>query len=127
MRNVKVSFPKSNENDWARGCDKCKFGIVSAPELTGAASLYLERMVQAIDGDLHFCDCRAGTRYRASLLNRRQMLIEEARRDPRMVEYAKDRTHPDIEATRLAMMEGYGKMHRVPTMHFEAQQEAVHA
>lgn len=53
--------------DWACGCGKCKFGIVASVPLTGAASLYLERLVQAQDGDLTFCACRAGHMQRQSL------------------------------------------------------------
>jgi len=66
---------------WARGCDACTNGIVLAPELTGAVSLYLERLVQAIDQDITFCTCRAGVAYRSSLLNRRMEILERAKRE----------------------------------------------
>ena len=66
---------------WAAGCDACKGGIVLAPELTGAVSLYLERLVQALDQDITFCTCRAGLAYRSSLLNRRMEILERAKRE----------------------------------------------
>lgn len=105
----------SNGPAHARGCPSCNCGIVLAPELTGAAPLYLERLVQAIDGDITFCTCQAGKAYRVSLLNRRQKLIEEARQDTRMVESAREKTHPDIENARLAMSVVLAA--RTPTIH----------
>lgn len=51
--------PESNLR-WAWGCDQCKRGIVTAPELTGAVSLYAERLVHCVEGDVQFCTCRAG-------------------------------------------------------------------
>jgi hypothetical protein len=98
--------------EWAKGCDKCSYGLVSAPEMTGADAYYLERLVQAIDGDLHFCTCKAGLAYRSSLLNRRAKLIEEARKDARMREQADSRTHPDIQSAQTAVHAA-----RVPTVH----------
>lgn len=100
-------LPKSNENEWAAGCPQCSYGLVSPPERSGACELYLERLVQAIDGDLHFCDCRAGTRYRANLLNRFEFLKREAKKDARMASFAERGSHPDIEAARRAMQSGY--------------------
>lgn len=104
MKRVKDTLPHNPENDWARGCEKCKFGIASAPELTGAATLHLERLVQAIDGDVTFCTCKAGVRYQNYLRNRLLILRGEAKRDRRMASYAERGTHPDIEATRQAML-----------------------
>lgn len=105
---------------WASGCEKCTCGIVAAPELTGAAPLYLERLVQAIDGDIHFCTCQAGKAYRASLLNRHQKLVEEARHDTRMQEAASRKSHPDIEGARVAMHATVGQGGHAPTIHYEA-------
>lgn len=107
-------------NDWARGCAKCKFGIASAPPLTGACELNMERLCQAISKQLIFCDCQAGTRYRVFLLNRRQKLIEEARRDPRMQEQARRLTHPDIEVAQARIEQSY-EYAPAPTIHMEAQ------
>jgi hypothetical protein len=103
--NISISVPQ--ENEWARGCPQCKYGIVSAPERTGACELHLERLVQAIDGDITFCECRAGKANRANLLNRYEFLKREAKRDPRMATFAERKTHPDIEAARKAMQGGY--------------------
>lgn len=107
---------KDNGPEWARGCDKCNCGIVSAPPLTGVAPLYMERMAQAIDKTLTFCGCQAGQRYRASLLNRRQQLIEAARKDSRMVQAARNGTHPDIDATLRDMYKAYENA-PAPTLH----------
>lgn len=101
--------------EWAKGCEQCSYGLVSAPEMTGADSYYLERLVQAIDGDIHFCSCKAGLAYRSSLLNRRQTLIEEARKNPKMREHANRRTHPDIESAQMAVHAA-----RIPTVHAAA-------
>lgn len=104
--------------EWANGCDKCSGGIVSAPPLTGAAPLYMERIAQRLDGTLTFCDCRAGKAYYASLGNRRQRLIEEARKDQRMAHAAHNNTHPDIEAARRDMHAAYENA-PAPTVHGE--------
>lgn len=89
--------------DWANGCDQCKAGIVSSPALTGACELYLERLVQAIDGDIHFCDCKAGIRYRVFLKNRLLFLRAEAKQHKQMGGYAERGSHPDIENARKAI------------------------
>lgn len=103
--------------DWAAGCHDCTCGLVSPPDLTGAVSLYLERLVQAIDKHLVFCTCMAGERYRACLLNRRQELIEEARRNPMMLDAAKRLSHPDIDGARTKIAEAQALS--VPSIHFE--------
>lgn len=108
-----------NGPSWARGCPNCQHGIVSAPELTGACSLHLERLVQAVGKQLVFCECKAGQAYRVTLLNLRQGLIEEARKDPRMQEQAHRLTHPDIEVARAAVEAAY-VMAPAPTIHYEA-------
>lgn len=108
-----------NGPEWAAGCDRCTFGVASAPPLTGAASILLERLVQAIDKQLVFCDCTAGERYRANLLNHRQKLIEEARRDSRMGASVAKLTHPDIEMARHKIEEALLNT-PAPTVHMEA-------
>lgn len=45
---------------WAMGCDKCRFGIIGAPELLKALTLAEQRSAQAAEDLLIFCDCRAG-------------------------------------------------------------------
>ena len=52
---------------WALGCEKCTHGLISSVPLTGRDSIYMERMVQAIDGMVEFCDCQAGHMYRQFL------------------------------------------------------------
>lgn len=83
--------------EWAYGCSRCRYGIVAAAELTGVMDLYLERLAQALAGEIEFCDCHAGQCQRANLLNIRQKLIEEARKDKRMLAEAARMTHPEIE------------------------------
>lgn len=107
-RYVKLKDITENGPAWAKGCPKCKFGIVTAPALTRAADLHLERLVQAIDGDITFCDCTAGQRYRVYLLNRYRILVEEARRlaphDKRMMAATVRSSHPDIDIARAAIL-----------------------
>jgi hypothetical protein len=100
----------------ASGCPLCKFGIIAAPELVGAAvPLYLQRLVQAIDGDITFCGCQAGKLYRISLLNRRQEIIERARQDMRIS--AKLTVDSPIEIARsLIRIE---QARRTPTIHVQ--------
>lgn len=100
---------------WGRGCARCKFGIVSAPQLTGACSLYLERVVLMTAGDIEFCECRAGKAHHAALLNRKQSLIEEARKDPRMAEQAARLSHPELDIAKHLLGAGRG----VPSMRWE--------
>ena len=92
---------RSDDNAWARGCSHCRYGVVSAPELTRACDLHMERLVQAMNKSIEFCDCKAGTRYHVYLKNRYRILIEEARReapnDARMMTAAAKGSHPDIE------------------------------
>lgn len=106
---------EDNGPTWARGCPACTCGIVSAPELTGASSLYLERLVQAIDGDITFCVCQAGQSYRVSLLNRRQEIIEQARRDAKATAIVG--TSNPIDIARAAIQTAQAQ--RVPTMRLE--------
>lgn len=106
--------------EWADGCDNCTCGVVSAPELTGAAPLYLERMVQHLDKSITFCDCRAGRAYYASLGNRYRKLVEEARKDKRMAEWAARTSHPDIDSARQAVHAAYEAV-KPPTVHFEEE------
>lgn len=50
----------AQEQTWANGCPSCTFGVTAQGTLTGAVSLYEERMVQAMRGEAKFCTCRAG-------------------------------------------------------------------
>lgn len=128
MKKVAAYLPSAFVNDWARGCANCKHGIVSAPELTGACELYLERLVQVIDGDITFCDCQAGTRYHVFLKNRWLFLMDEVKKKPSLSWYVGRKTHPDIETARKAMQGGYAFV-KAPSIRFvdkaEPQQDRV--
>lgn len=72
-------------------------------------------------------------RYRSFLLNRFQVLKEEAKRDTRMADFARCNTHPDIESARRAMQSSYEYV-KAPTIRWvgddipvppEAQAETV--
>lgn len=117
MNGLGAYLPKESTQHWANGCEKCNRGIVSAPELTGACETYLERLVQAVDGDITFCECKAGIRYRVFLLNRYRFLVEEAKRDERMKVFAAKKSHPDIEAARNSIAQSYGML-KAPPIHW---------
>lgn len=110
---------KDNGPEWAHGCDACQYGIVLAPELTGGAEVHLERLIQHNAGDITYCTCQAGTRYRVYLLNRRQKLIEEARKDPRMAAQAARLSHPDLDIAAAHVGSSYRGL---PSMRFEPQE-----
>lgn len=104
---------------WASGCEHCEFGIAHAPDLTGAVSIVMERMVQALESKgAIFCDCQAGTYARSNMRNRRQALIEEARKLPLAREHGYD-SSPDIEIAKHKIAEARAK--NVPTMHYEGE------
>ena len=54
--------------DGMRGCDRCTFGLINPPPLNIAAATYITRTVQASLGELTFCACEAGQRYRRYLI-----------------------------------------------------------
>lgn len=114
MNRVADYLPKESVQHWAVGCDKCAYGLCIAPTLTGACALHLERLVQAIEGRIAFCECKAGEQCRVFLLNLRQRLIEESRRDKRWTEYALRASHPEIEwaQAKIAQLVEY-----MPTIH----------
>lgn len=62
--------------EWASGCGQCRYGIVNYEEPRGGDSLYMERLVQAVDGALQFCECQAGNMLRQNL--RRQYTVVQA-------------------------------------------------
>lgn len=53
--------------EWAKGCESCKFGIVLAPDILAAFPLGEGRAVQAAEGMITFCTCKAGHLYRQHL------------------------------------------------------------
>lgn len=101
--------------EWAHGCPNCKMGITNAMPLTGAINLVMERIIQMDDGLIEFCECRAGKAYHAYLFNKKQELIEEARRNPLMTEQAQRRSHVDLDNARHAIYH----MQPAPTIHGE--------
>lgn len=119
MNKLAPHLPKASDNQWAAGCPSCTNGIVIAPDLTGAVELHLERLVQHMAGDITYCTCQAGTRYKVYLMNRRLKLIEEARKDPRMAAQAARLTHPDIEMAKYKIGNSYRGM---PSIRFEPQE-----
>ena len=100
---------------WARGCEGCAYGIILAPELTGAASLYLERLVQATDGDITFCTCPAGHSYRVALNNRRLEINRQAKQDAQGARAVGVASQVDV--ARYAIHAAQAQ--RVPTVHAE--------
>jgi hypothetical protein len=117
MKQVEITTPAAPH--WAYGCEHCKYGIKSAPALTGACEIYLERLVQAIERTLVFCECTAGQKYRSYLLHTRARLIREAQHAKNMGDYGKRNTHPEIEWAQARMLGGFEMATSVPTIHFE--------
>ena len=61
-------FEQASAPEWARGCDKCRYGIVRGNlPLGGAIPHYLQRTVQAKDRDITLCTCQAGQAMRSFL------------------------------------------------------------
>lgn len=57
------------DTSWAKGCSECEYGLVMSPPIPkNAISLAIARYAQAKQGDLVFCECRAGKAYRHHLL-----------------------------------------------------------
>lgn len=90
--------------EWATGCKKCSYGIVSAAPLIRVCGLRLERVVQMELELVEFCECRAGKLYHVSLLNLRQQYIEEAKKDYRMAWCVERQSHPEIESMKRIML-----------------------
>lgn len=67
MRKVTVSIPHDPINAWARGCENCKFGLTSDPGILAAFPISEGRAVQAAEGMITFCECKAGHLYRQHL------------------------------------------------------------
>ena len=86
--------------EWANGCDKCKYGIVNGPSLTGVVTFALERLVNWIDGELELCDCRAGQNATIYLSGVHLKFIEEAEKTFAFQTMARQGTHPEIESAR---------------------------
>lgn len=64
MRKVKEVIQRSNDQAWANGCKDCRYGMVNAPAILAAFPINEGRAVQAADGMIDFCGCKAGHMYR---------------------------------------------------------------
>jgi hypothetical protein len=81
MRKVTAHIPYDPINAWARGCDKCKFGLASDPGILAAFPISEGRAVQAAEGMITFCGCKAGHLYRQHLRRTHSVLSMELRRN----------------------------------------------
>lgn len=70
MQKIAAHIPKMSSTHWGYGCAKCKFGIVSAPDVLGAFPFFESRAVQAHKELIVFCECKAGLLYRQCLRHR---------------------------------------------------------
>ena len=57
---------RSDEHEWAYGCEHCRFGLIDPPPTRGP--LALANRVQMDAGELRFCDCIAGQMRKKHLL-----------------------------------------------------------
>lgn len=64
---------------WAYGCESCRYGLVNAPDVTGAVPIYEERTMHAADGLITFCNCQAGHMYRQHLRRWYSRMTDEYR------------------------------------------------
>lgn len=78
--NVDIKLPGASGAQWANGCPSCTFGVTTQGKLTGAVSLYEERMVQAMRGEAEFCTCRAGHMARQYARKVYSAMTEDGRR-----------------------------------------------
>ncbi len=66
----------ANGPEWAQGCPDCSYGLVwvgePLPIPKDALSVYGARRVQAANGELTFCECKAGVAMRRHLLGQAQ-------------------------------------------------------
>jgi hypothetical protein len=110
----------ANGPHWSSGCEHCKYGLVDAPPLLIRTETFvMERMAQMLLGMLQFCTCRAGVAQEAYLSHKRWGLVNEALKDPRMVEQAKRKTHVDIENAMSAVVKAMETP--APTIHFQEE------
>jgi hypothetical protein len=96
---------KKEGMEWASGCSKCKHGIISAPPLTNACTIHMERLIQHIDGAVVYCNCRAGDCADRLMQRRWANYLIDARTDADQAEYAKNDTHLEIEIFRAKIVQ----------------------
>lgn len=72
--NVSGVLSNLEVNRWAYGCEKCEFGLIDPPEPVQKwpgnlnITLVYQRLWEARNHLLTFCDCPSGKNYRAYLL-----------------------------------------------------------
>jgi hypothetical protein len=55
-----VAMSAANAPEWAKGCERCDFGVIGMEHATGPLPMFLMRAVLAERHIIEFCDCRAG-------------------------------------------------------------------
>lgn len=65
---VYVDIDKASHPVGAKGCGKCRYGLLGDTRTDGPAPLYALRIQQAQARTIQFCDCAAGAAYRSYLL-----------------------------------------------------------
>jgi hypothetical protein len=86
---------------WANGCSDCTYGIKQAPLPTRVVETYLERLVQATEDAITFCECKAGVMRRQQMRREYTRLLKETATRPLFAAIPRD-THLDLEnAARL--------------------------
>lgn len=64
-------------NHWAEGCGSCLFGLAFAPPIPATSmGLSTIRRGQALQGEIVFCECRAGQAYQRFLFGDGPVAIE---------------------------------------------------
>ena len=56
-----IDLAKASAPEWAKGCDKCKYGVIGDEAYTASPlPLYQAQPLLAEAGIIRFCDCQAG-------------------------------------------------------------------
>lgn len=67
---------------WAKGCDRCNFGVLNQVSYSNSLPLYLAKLALYRSGALDICDCAAG----ASLVSRLMKLDAAEEDDKQLIE-----------------------------------------
>lgn len=97
-----IDLAKANAPEWAKGCDKCKFGVIGAEYSNSPLPLYQAQPLLAEAGLIRFCDCQAG----------------RTARERAKVEYLSIRDNP-YTAFMRRQLEAWVESHNTPTVHAE--------
>lgn len=60
LEQVFIDLDKASAPEWAKGCDRCKFGVIGADYSSSPMPLYQAQPLLAEAGLIRFCDCEAG-------------------------------------------------------------------